>query len=64
MELSVFDLSGRHIKTLIKEKQTAGLKVVEWNGRNEDGLKVTSGLYMYRLKIENFISVKKMLLIQ
>jgi len=53
VKLDVFNLMGQHVKTLVNEKQTAGKYKVFWNGKDEQGIEVTSGVYFYRLNIED-----------
>lgn len=54
VELTVYDISGRIIKTLVNDTQDAGSYSVNWNGENE-----VSGLYFYKLKAGSFTAVKK-----
>lgn len=62
--LSVYDLLGREIKTLVSKEQSAGLYTVSWNGKNEFGNSVPSGVYMYTLKTGNFYESRKMILMK
>jgi len=64
VELSIFDIMGRHIITLVREKQSEGQKTVTWNGKDENNMKVSSGIYLYRLRAGEFTVTKKMLLVQ
>lgn len=64
IELNIFDTSGRLIKQLEKSFLPTGQYVYEWNGQNEDGAIVTTGIYLYRLQTANFMDTKKMLLIK
>ncbi len=57
--LKVYDILGRHIATLINEEKPAGEYEIEFNG-NE----ISSGVYFYQLKTDNFILSKKMLLLK
>ncbi len=50
VELSVYDVSGRHIADLVSEHQPAGTHVVTWDGRNASGQMAPSGVYYFRLK--------------
>jgi len=52
------------VKTLVNEFQNAGYKSVIWDGKNDNGLAVTSGIYFYKIEADNFIDSKKMLLIK
>lgn len=45
-------------------KQTAGYKMACWDGRDDTGNKVTSGIYFYKLTTDNFTCAKKMMLIR
>lgn len=62
--LSIYDLLGREIKTLVSKDQPAGSYTVSWNGKNEFGNAVPSGVYMYSLKTSNFYGSKKMILMK
>jgi len=62
VNLSVCDIMGRHIVTLVRQKQTAGQKTVKWNGKNQNNINVASGIYFYSLKAGEFSVTRKMLL--
>ena len=62
--LQVFNILGQKIKTLMKEDQQPGRYFVVWDGTNDYGQKVASGVYLYRLVWTNNQTVKKMLLIK
>ncbi|MEN8193359.1 MAG: T9SS type A sorting domain-containing protein [Bacteroidota bacterium] len=64
VEVAIFNISGQYITTLVNKEQAVGNYLVQWNGRDDKGLKVTSGIYFYRLKTESLISTKKMMLLQ
>jgi len=59
VELVVFDILGRQLKTLVNENQKPGNYTVEFDASN-----LSSGVYFYRLKRGDFISTKKMLLLK
>ena len=54
MTLRIYDVSGRLIRTLVDEPQTAGEKTVTWNGRDTQGRSVASGVYFYRLQAPGY----------
>ncbi|MBN1637411.1 MAG: T9SS type A sorting domain-containing protein [Ignavibacteriales bacterium] len=54
--LIVYDIMGREIETLVNENKSSGTYEIEFNASN-----LVSGIYFYRLKIANFISIKKMI---
>jgi len=64
VKLTIFDTLGRNIVTLVNEEQTAGHKAVIWNGKDENGTKVSSGLYIYQLNAEGIAIAKKMIIVR
>jgi len=64
VEIIVYDMLGRKIKTLINQHQTAGLKSVVWDSKNEYNNPVPSGVYLYTISSESFTVTKKMLLLK
>ncbi|MFQ5630520.1 MAG: FlgD immunoglobulin-like domain containing protein, partial [bacterium] len=64
VELAIYNTSGRRIKTLLNVRQTPGIYKMTWDGKTESGAKAASGVYLYRLKTEQFVVMKKMLLIR
>ncbi|MBC8185142.1 T9SS type A sorting domain-containing protein [candidate division KSB1 bacterium] len=62
--LKIYNTLGQEVKTLVEEKKNAGTHKVQWDGRNETGQVVPSGLYIYRLVAENFSATKKMSLMK
>lgn len=62
--LEVFNILGQKVNTLLDEYLTAGFKIVNWDGRDQSGSTVASGVYFYRLRSENFLQTKKMLMIK
>lgn len=59
IELKVFDILGREVTTLLNEEKLAGVYEVTFNGSN-----LASGVYFYRLKTQDFIASKKLLLLK
>ena len=62
--LKIYNLFGQEIKTLANELQTAGEKKILWNGLNVQGQKVSSGIYVYKIKTESFSKSNKMIMIK
>lgn len=62
--LKVFNPLGQEMISLTDEFQTAGQHRIEWDGRNKRGQLVPSGVYLYQLKSEDRIKIRKMLLIR
>ncbi len=64
VNLSIYNTTGQLVRTLVDEYQPAGSKSVDWNGLNDGGKKVASGVYIYQLKTGNVTQCKKMILVQ
>ena len=62
--LKVYDVAGRQIRTLLEEHQGPGSFVVTWDGRNDHGKKVATGIYFYRLVAGNKMMSKKIILLR
>jgi flagellar hook assembly protein FlgD len=62
--LAVYDVSGRRVRTLVDEYRAADRYHVSWDGRNEAGESVASGVYFYRLVAGRFAQTKKMVLLK
>lgn len=62
VQISVFDITGRLVKTLLDKTLSPGEHLITWDGTDENGSKVSSGVYIYRMYSDNFISAKKMIL--
>jgi hypothetical protein len=62
--LSVYNIKGQKVKTLISDQLTAGAHSVVWNGDDDSGKSVGSGIYFYKLKAGDFQKVKKMILLK
>jgi len=61
INLSVYDLSGRKIRTLVNSYKPVGAYQVVWNGQNEFGIEVNAGYYFSRLQSDNLTRTVKML---
>ncbi len=64
VQLTVYNVLGQTVKTLVDDYASQGIYRVVWNGRNESGNMVASGVYFYMLKTNSFIQTKKMLLLK
>lgn len=59
MEMGVYDILGKKVMTLVNDERPAGEYQVQFNAKN-----LASGVYYYQLKIKDYISAKKMILIK
>lgn len=64
VRLEVFDVVGQKVRTLVSAHRPAGTHRVVWDGRDESGASVSSGLYVYRLQAGSFEQVRRMLLLK
>ncbi len=62
--LQIYNLLGQKVKTLINEYQSPGFYQVPWDGKNEEEEKVGSGIYFYRLQVNNVSQTRKMILLR
>jgi hypothetical protein len=63
--LEIYDVTGRHVRTLLSGAVAAGHHTVQWDGRDERGSSVGSGVYFYRLRAgANSVASRKMLLMK
>jgi photosystem II stability/assembly factor-like uncharacterized protein len=62
--LSIYNTLGQKIRTLVNTYQPTGDYQVVWDGRDNHGQPVPSGVYIYRLQVENFSDSRKMMLIR
>ena len=64
VKLSIYNVKGQLVRTLVSEKQEPGYRSVVWNGKNNHGNQVSSGVYFYHLKTADKVITKKMLLMK
>ncbi|KPL04554.1 MAG: hypothetical protein AMJ90_00475 [candidate division Zixibacteria bacterium SM23_73_2] len=62
--VSIHNILGQKVKTLVDWHQKAGFRKVLWYGKNQNGEDVASGIYFYQLKTEAVVQTKKMVLIK
>ena len=62
--LSIFNVLGQRIATLVDGLLTQGTHVVTWNGRDNRGMQLPSGVYFYTLKAAGFTESKRMLMLK
>jgi len=62
--LRVYDLRGSLVRTLVDGPQFAGTRTVTWNGRDDSGRMVSSGMYFYRLTVGTESKTKKLMLLK
>ncbi|NKB68889.1 MAG: T9SS type A sorting domain-containing protein [Candidatus Latescibacteria bacterium] len=64
VELAVFNLAGQKVATLAEGVRTAGQYRLEWDGRDDGGRELASGVYLYRLQAGDQVETRKLLLLR
>ncbi len=64
VKISIFNIKGQLINTLIDETKIAGEHSITWNGKNESNQSVSSGIYFYKMQTKNISEIKKCLLLK
>ncbi len=64
VRLDVYNMLGQKIKTLVDQNEVAGVHRIVWNGKNEFGEKMASGIYLYQMQTTNYKAMKRMLLLR
>ena len=62
--LDIYNVKGQLIKTLLNKSVAQGYHTISWNGTDNEGQNVSSGLYLYKLTTDNFSSMKKMIMVK
>ena len=62
--LKIYNILGQEVRTLVNKNETAGFKSVVWDGKDNAGNLVSSGLYIYRLETGKFVKSRKMMLLK
>ena len=62
--LFIYNALGQKVRTLVDGPRAAGKYTARWDGKDETGKKVSSGVYYYRLIIGKFIQTKKMVMVE
>lgn len=64
VQLTIYDQLGRQIRKLVNQTQSSGSHRIEWNGLDDNGNEVSSGIYIYQLKSNRLAENRKMVLIR
>lgn len=64
VSLIVYDVGGRRVRTLVSGYRGAGAYAIDWDGTNDDGARVASGVYLYRLVAGSQVQTRKMVLLK
>jgi hypothetical protein len=64
VNVTIYDMMGRQVSTLLSSHQTAGYKSIQWNATNDFGKPVSAGVYLYQIQAGEFVQTKKMVLLK
>ena len=64
VNLSIYNTKGQLVKTLVNSKVKVGAQSISWNGKDENGRQVSSGLYLYKLSTNDKSISRKMLMLK
>jgi len=64
VSIQIYNILGQMVKTLIDENMEAGYHRAIWDGRNQHGIGMASGVYFYRIEAGKYHDVKKMLILK
>jgi len=64
VRITIYDMLGRDVKTLINEYQDPGYRSIIWDATNDYGKPVSAGMYLYQIQAGEYNSTKKMVLLK
>ena len=64
VKVSVYDMAGRLVSTLVDANMDEGVHVVDWDGTDSSGAMVSAGVYIYALESSDMVMTKKMILMK
>lgn len=64
VEISIYNMQGQRTRSLVNELTAAGVHKVEWDGKDDFGKEVASGVYLYRMKAADYVMTRKLTLIR
>lgn len=62
--INIYNILGQQVRKLVDARQVAGVYSIEWDGKNNAGQAVASGLYIYRMEAKDFVHQRKMMLLK
>jgi len=64
VSIDIYNIAGNKVKTLVSKEHQPGRYKIQWNATNELGAPVATGMYIYKIRANDFVSVKKLLLMK
>jgi hypothetical protein len=64
VKIQIYNILGQKVRNLVDEQQEAGYKTIYWDGKDDHGKEISSGVYFYRIVARDFVKCKKMTLLK
>ena len=64
VSITIYDVQGRSVQSLVNQNKDVGLHQTNWNGKDEKGISMPAGMYLYTIQTEKFKDTKKMILLK
>ncbi len=64
VELVIYDIMGREVKWLVNQTQESGFKSIKWDATDSFGRQVSAGVYLAQIRSENYLQIKKLILLK
>lgn len=64
VKITIYNVAGQNVRTLVDEHQTTGFKTIHWNGKDNEGKELASGVYFYKIQAGAFTDSRKMILMK
>jgi hypothetical protein len=64
VKIEIYNILGQRVRMLVDEHQDPGYKMIHWDGKDNRGVEVSSGIYLYRIQAGDFEKCKKMILLK
>jgi hypothetical protein len=64
VKIEVYNVLGQRVRTLLEEPQELGYRTIQWDGKDDSGIEVSSGVYFYKIEAGNFVECRKMMLLK
>jgi hypothetical protein len=64
VKIQIYNILGQRVRELVNEMQEPGYKSIHWDGKDDHGDEVSSGIYFYRIEADNFVKSKKMTILK
>ena len=64
VNITIYDIMGRIVRTIINSQQNAGFKSIQWNATNDAGSPLSAGLYLYKIQADYLVQTRKMVLLK